>query len=187
LSSNHLYIARHVRFHENIFSFDKSEQSVAPLIQSSTAILKPLTSAVVPYLLQSGAPTMPSTPTSTPLTPLPLPAYHCHTHSTGSGSDSPFLHASSMTPVSPDVVLFLAGSLASRAASVSPVLFNLLIFPIVSLAGSLSRPAFATRHSPLLSSSPLVSSHVSLLDLIYVLICLTFLFSKAQPMSSTQS
>ena len=187
MSSNHLYIARHVRFHENIFSFDKSEHSVAPPIQSSTAILKPLTSAVVPYLLQSGAPTMPSTPTSTPLTPLPLPAYHCHTHSTGSGSDSPFLHASSMTPVSPDVVLFLAGSLASRAASVSPVLFNLLIFPIVSLAGSLSRPASATRHSPLLSSSPLVSSHVSLLDLIYVLICLTFLFSKAQPMSSTQS
>lgn len=130
---------------------------------------------------------MPSTPTSTPLTPLPLPAYHCHTHSTGSGSDSPFLHASSMTLVSPDVVLFLAGSLASRAASVSPVLFNLLIFPIISLAGSLSRPASATRHSPLLSSSPLVSSHVSLLDLIYVLICLTFLFSKAQPMSSTQS
>ncbi|XP_061968324.1 uncharacterized protein LOC133691737 [Populus nigra] len=101
---------------------------------------------------------MPPTPTSTPLTPLPLPAYHCHTHSTGSGSDSPFLHASSITPVSPDVVFSLASFPASRATSMSPVLFNLLIFPVVSLAGSLSWPVSATRPSPLLSSLPLVSS-----------------------------
>jgi len=181
LSSNHLYIARHVRFHENIFSFDMSEQNIAPPIQSPAAILKPLTSAVVPYSLQSGAPTIPPTPTSTPLTPLPLPAYQCHTHSTGSGSDLSFLHASSMAPVSPDMVLSLAGSPASCATSVSLVLFNLLIFPVVSLTGSLFQPASATQHSLLLSSSPPVSSYVSLLNLIYVLICLTFLFSKAQP------
>jgi hypothetical protein len=79
------------------------------------------------------------------------------------------------------VVLSLAGSPASRATSVFPVLFNLLIFPVVSLIGSLFQPASAIQHSLLLSSSPPVSSHVSLLNLIYVLICLTFLFSKAQP------
>jgi len=119
LLSNHIYLARHVRFHKNIFPFDKSKKIIALPTQPSAATLHPLTP---PYPVTH---LMPHTLTTTLLAHLPLPAYHCHDHSSGVGSDSPHLHAFS---------IFLASSpntshAGSPAVVVSPLIL-LLVLPL---------------------------------------------------------
>ena len=86
LSSKRIYLTCHVRFHENIFHLDKSEQITAPPIQPSASLI-PITlhPLMPPFLVPS-----PLSPTS--LTPpsahLPLSACYCHDHSLSAGSYS---------------------------------------------------------------------------------------------------
>jgi len=180
LSLNHLYIARHVQFHETIFPFDKSEQSIASPIQPLVVTFQPLTSVFTTYLVKSSAPTKPPAPTPTSLAPLFLPAYHGHIHSTGTGPDLSLSHVSLMAPVSPDVALSSVGSLTSRAACMSTVIFDLPNSLAPSPAGSSSGFVSPAQPSPLLCPSTPSSSPISPLDLIYALICLISLFKKAK-------
>jgi hypothetical protein len=163
-----------------VFPFDKFEQSIASPIQPPVVTFQPLTSVSAPYLAKSSAPTKPPAPTSTSLAPLFLPAYHGHIHSTGTGPDLSLSHVSTMAPVSPDVALFFAGSPTSGAVCASLVLSDLPNSPVPSPAGSPSRFASPAQPSPLMRPSTPGSSPISPLDLIYVLICLISLFSKAK-------
>ena len=139
MSSKHIYLAHHVRFHENVFPLDNSEQiAVLPTQPFATTIpvtLHPLTPPS--QVLSPLPPTHPSTP-------LPLTAYYYHDHSSGAGFDSPHSYASFIAP---------ASSPGFSPAS-SPVV---AIPPVVSPAGSPSRPAHILSSSPLSSSSN--SSH----------------------------
>jgi len=85
LSSKQIYLARHVRFHENIFPLDKTEQMAATPKQPS-ALSIPVT--LHPLMPPSPVPSpLPSTLPTPPSAHLPLSACY-YDHSSTAGSDS---------------------------------------------------------------------------------------------------
>ena len=121
LSSKHIYLARYVWFHENVFPFDKSEQIVVPPTQPSTT-----TQPVTLHLLTTPSQVLPPMPPTLPTpssAPLPLTIYYYHDHSSSAGSDFPHSHVSSITP--------------SDSPSFSPIgSYVMVVSPTVSLASS---------------------------------------------------
>jgi histone deacetylase 1/2 len=155
LSSNRIYLARHVRFHETVFPLDKTEQIVDSPIQPPAATLQPIPSSCPNT---HPAPPAPLAHNTTLWAALPLPAYHCHDHSSGTGSDLPFSLAgsSAVFPVVPtsskqSVEVTHVGSPVS-----SPVRL-LRSEQIVTISPAVS----PSRLGPVLSSSSPGSSSIS--------------------------
>jgi len=136
LSSKHIYLARHVRFHENVFPLDKSKQIAALPIQPS---ISPIPVTLHPLMPPSPIPSpLPLTPPTPHLTHLPLYVCYYHDHSLTAGSDS------SHSQVSPIAV--------ASSPSLSPASSHVMA---ISPAGS---PSWFV---PILSSSATCSSSVS--------------------------
>jgi len=135
LSSKRIYLARHVRFHENVFPLDKTEQIAATPKQPSAPSI-PVT--LHPLIQPSSVPSpLPPTLPTLPSAHLPLSACY-YDHSSIAGSDS------SHSQASPDAAVSSPGLSSVRS-------------PIVGafFAGSPSRSA------PILSSSTTGSSSLS--------------------------
>jgi len=143
LTSKRIYLARHVRFHEHVFSLGISEQIAVPPTNPTVATI-PVT-LYHPKPPSSALPPLPPTPPTSHLALLPLSACYYHDHVVGTGSDSPPSHAV-------QVQITPASSPGSSPAG-SPVL---TVTPADSIAGSTPRPAHILSSS---SSSSSDSSH----------------------------
>jgi len=139
LSSKHIYLSRHVRFHEHVFPLGKSKQIAVPPINSTAATI--LVTLYHPKPSSPTLPPLPPTPPTSHLAPLPLSACYYHDQAIGTDSDSPPSHA---------VQVQLAP--ASSPAG-SPIL---AVTPADSTAFSTPRPAHILSSSSGFSSD---SSH----------------------------
>jgi len=135
LSSKRIYLARHVRFHENVFPLDKIEQ-IAATPKNPPAPSKPVT--LHPLMQASSVPSpLPPTLPTPPSAHLPLSACY-YDHSSIASSDSSHSQASS------DVAASSPGLSPDRS-------------PVVG-ASSIGSPS---RSAPILSSSTTGSSSLS--------------------------
>jgi histone deacetylase 1/2 len=135
LSSKHIYLARHVWFHENVFPLDKTEHIAIPPKHPSAA--------TIPVTLHHPPPpshALPPLPPIPPSAPLPLSACCYHDHSSSTSSNSPHSHASSIAPASSP----------GFSPAGSPVV---VVTPAVSPTGSPLWPAYILSPSPPGSSS----------------------------------
>jgi len=153
LSSKRIYLARHVRFHENVFPLDKIEQIAATPKQPSAPSI-PVT--LHPPMQPSSVPS-PLPPTLPTLPPAHLPLSACYyDHSSIAGSDSSHSQASPdaavrspvLSPVRSPVVGASSAGSPSRSdtgsASLSP--------PGITVCVDLSK--FNLQHVPTAVSCP---------------------------------
>ena len=148
LSSNHIYISRHVRFHENSFPFIESTH--VPATTNSNPQPAPI--SYLPALTSFPSSNPPQTPILSPHTSVPLPPYASMSldHFAGSGSSAADITATASSPsATPPASPSQVPASSSQVPTESP--------PGLDLCIDLSSYSIPQQSPPIRSSDSLVA------------------------------